>query len=128
MKTASFFLTLCFLTIAVFGFLGAQQAMANRITCVGSLAQSAACPSHAASSASTNFHLDGLKLFSTAAGLAYAWGLLALILVLFSFVSAAPALARSFNNVKLEEQSSPPGSLRALRVWLTRLEKRDPSA
>lgn len=128
MKTASIVLAICFLGIAVFGFLGAQQAMANRITCVGSLAQSAACPSHAASSASTNLHLDGLKLFSTAAGLAYAWGLLALILVLFSFVASSPALSRSFNNVRLKEQLPPPGSLRALRAWLTRLEKRDPSA
>lgn len=126
MKTTSIALAICFLGIAVFGFLGTEQAMANRITCVGSLAQSASCPSH--SPIAPGLHLDGLKSFSTAAGLAYAWGLLALILVLFSFIYSAPALTRSFNNVRLEEQSSPPASLRAMRAWLTRLEKRDPSA
>ncbi len=126
MKTVSITLAICFLGIAVFGFLGAQQAMAASITCVGSLAQSETCPSHSVPVA--GLHLDGLKSFSVAAGLASAWGLLALILVLFSFVYSVPVLARSFNNVRLEEQSSPPGSLRALRDWLTRLEKRDPSA
>ncbi len=126
MKIASIVLAICFLALAVFGFLGTEQAMAASITCVGSLAQSASCPSH--SPTAPGLHLDGLKTFSTAAGLASAWGLLALILVLFSFLPSVPALARSFDKASIDSEPTPPGSLRALRAWLTRLEKRDPSA
>ncbi len=126
MKGAAIVLSIIFLSLAVLGSFGAHEAITHSVSCVGSLAQQAACP-ETSGFEFVSFHLDGLRSFSngvsvTALILAFALG----FALLLASVLPKREFFVSFALSRAETGFSP--SLHNFQHWLSLFEKRDPLA
>lgn len=127
MKTAVYISVICFFALAVLGFLGASQAMAHNVTCVGDAAHGTACPGDSASGNLGNIihQLSGLKVFSLAVAAA-----ILVFVVFYEFSIKAVNDAQKTQSIFAEIISNWLSNLRPVlvkkRTWLSILEKRDP--